>query len=57
MTNNIRGNRTGIKAIREFANQMKLSEFIIALSPLDIHQFDFYCRIYLKDLGAIFLPD
>lgn len=29
----------------------------MALSPLDIHQFDFYCRIYLKDLGAIFLPN
>lgn len=45
------------KNIGKVINEMKINEYLIALSPMEIQEFDFFCRIYHEDLGAVFIPN
>lgn len=38
-------------------NQMSLIEVEVNLSAVDIHEFDFYSRIYIEELSSIFMPN
>lgn len=43
--------------IGDILNQMSLIEVEVKLTPLDVYQFDFYSRIYIKELSSIFIPN
>lgn len=43
--------------IGKILDRISLIEIEMNLTPMDIYTFNFFCRIYIEQLGAIFLPN